>query len=272
MQGSWYHHQYITHHADCFEIFPQLEKGKFRVIMVDLPYGKTMNHWDSVIPLEPMWNAILPLLSADGTIILFSQQNFTTQLIQSQPDLFRYELIWMKDKGTCFYEAEHRPLPIHENMLIFSILYPQLYHPIKVKGDPYVKKKNSEVQTNNYNKDVKAVITKNNGDRYPTSIFYYPRDFANCGIHPTQKPVALLQNLIESYSDPDDWVLDFCAGSMATIIAALLSKRNAVGIEKDAEIFDKASKRLQHFVNCGKDEYAENKTEQKPILKYQKLF
>ena len=196
-------------------------------------------------------------LEEDGTILFFGMQDFTTDIINSQRKLFRYELIWEKEKGTQFFESENRPLPNHENILVFSLKYPQLYNPIKHEGKPYRKKKNTQKQGTNYQKDSQAqIITKNQGDRYPLSILYFPRDKnQKDSFHPTQKPKELMQFLIDSYSNKQDYIVDICAGSFSTLMACLMEERNSINSELDKEIFALSSKRLQYFLIHKKDAF-----------------
>ncbi|MFA5731321.1 MAG: site-specific DNA-methyltransferase [Acidithiobacillus sp.] len=233
------------------------QNKKFQLIIADLPYGKTHNQWDSLIPLEPLWKMILPLLHQNGTILLFSQQDFTVDLVSSQRDLWRYRLIWVKDKGTQFFEANNRPLPDFEQIEVFTLQYPNFYIPQKELGKkPYTKVKYASSQGTNYSKDsFTKYVGKNDGDRYPTSVLYFPRDNANRGIHHTQKPKGLINFLIKSYTKKDDWVLDFCFGSGTTILSCIELERNIIGFEKDAEIFSLAQKRIKEFNYSGQDRY-----------------
>lgn len=234
-----------------------------QLIVADIPYDMTQNEWDGKFDLAKMWESFLPILDDHGTFILFSKQPFASELICSQRKLFRYELIfreeliWEKEKATCFFNKEKRHLPIHENILVFTKQKSFVYTPQMRPGfTPYKRSRKKEDQSSNYGKDTKAeMVSESTGDRCPISILTYARDHANQGIHPTQKPKDLLAHLIRSFSNPGDTVLDFCMGSGTTAVAALETDRNVIGTEKDPAIYALAKKRINHFVEYGIDEF-----------------
>lgn len=229
----------------------------FQCIIADIPYLKTQNEWEIEIPLDILWSQLTRLIKPNGVIVFFSMQDFTTKVINSQPELFRYELIWVKEKPTQFFEANNRFLPNHENILIFSPSYPHLYNPQMIEGQkPYIKKKKKSAQGTNYNKDIfDEYIAINDGTRFPTSVLYFPRDNANKGIHPTQKPLGLIELLVLSFTNVGDLVLDFCAGSGTTCVACLKHHRSYVAFEKQYYYYLQIQKRLEAFTNYHEDRY-----------------
>lgn len=232
----------------------QISSNSVRAIIADFPYEMTNNTWDICIPLPEFWKEAWRILVSNGIILLYSKQPFTTTLINSQSKYFQYERIWVKEKGTDCFLAKQRPLPIHENILIFYRDTP-LYHPQMNLGKPYTKIKKAHKQGPNYKKDAKAeILTISTGERYPTSVDYFPRDFANQGIHPTQKPVCYLETLIKTYSNPGELIIDPTAGSASTLIAAISTKRHYLGWELDKQYFEKAVNRIAEFKRTRKDE------------------
>ena len=237
----------------------------FRLIVFDPPYGVTKNQWDIPFDTKLMFQYCFRLLQPFGTICIFAQQPYASQLITQEPDRFRYELIWFKEKGTQFHESERRPLPAHESILVFSNEYPNQYYPQKTQGIPYSKTFHADTSNTNYGK-MKNYETVNTGDRYPLSYLYYPRDNGNCGIHATQKPLNLIKNLIKTYSKPNEMVLDFCMGSGTSVVAALLEQRVGVGYEIDPLMFQKAKQRIEHAQRYREDNIEKIREKYQPPL------
>jgi site-specific DNA-methyltransferase (adenine-specific) len=211
------------------------------MILCDLPYGngKTACKWDSIIPFEPMWNQYKRIIKDNGAIVLTATQPFASQLINSNIKYFKYELIWDKMIGGAFVLAKKRPLPRHENILIFYKNAPT-YNPQMTNADP----KNIRPVNKGTNQSeaipVAGGVAKsekgyNPKKRYPTSILKYSSKMAECNplhrVHPTQKPVALFEYLIETYTNEGETVLDNCIGSGTTAIACINTNRNYIGFE-----------------------------------------
>ena len=210
-------------------------------IICDLPYGTTRNPWDSVIPLEPMWEEYRRVCKENAAIVLFSQQPFTSTLVASNPKDFRYEWIWEKEFGSGFLNANRAPLKVHENILVFYRRLPT-YNPIKRTGlAPYKRTMRSSDSTNY--KDYHAVETVSNGERFPIDVLRYGRD--NGGFHPTQKPVDLIKYLIRTYTNEGETVLDNCMGSGTTAVAAWHTNRHFIGFETNEEYHKKSLERLK---------------------------
>ena len=227
--------------GDCLELMKKIPDKSIDMILCDLPYGTTsQNKWDSVIPFEPMWEQYKRIIKDNGAIVLFSQLPFASDLIQSNKKMFRYEWIWVKDNATGFLNAKKMPLKIHENILVFYKKLP-LYNPQMRTGfKPYKCKQGSH--SNNYGDYQEGHITESNGERYPIDIIKFNRDKDK--LHSTQKPVALLEYLIKTYTNEGETVLDNCMGSGSTGIACLNTKRNFVGMELDEEFFKIGKQRI----------------------------
>ncbi len=226
--------------GDCLEIMDDIPSKSIDLILCDLPYGTTQNKWDSVIPLEALWEQYNRIIKDHGAIVLFSQMPFTAVLVNSNLKMFRYEWIWQKEMGTGFLNAKKMPMKIHENICVFYKKLPT-YHPQMRTGfKPYTIQQHSD--SNNYG-DYHRVTTNNNGKRYPIDIIQFNRDKDK--VHPTQKPVALLEYLINTYTDIGDTVLDNCMGGGSTGVAASNLKRKFIGIEINPEYFEIAKQRIE---------------------------
>ena len=234
-------------HGDCLEVMRDIPDKYVSCILCDLPFGTTKNKWDTIIPFEPLWEQYNRIIKDDGAIVLFSQQPFTSMLVMSNPKMFKYEWIWEKENGTGFLNANHAPLKIHENILVFGKgatsptkkSVPMTYNPQKTKGKPY-----TAVQGytgNNYSHTV-GNVTVSDGMRYPTDILRFQRDKDK--YHSTQKPIELCQYLIRTYTNSGGVILDNCMGSGSTIVAAIRENRQYIGIEKDEKYFDISNKRI----------------------------
>lgn len=226
-------------HGDCLEFMKDIPDKSIDMILCDLPYGTTRNKWDSVIPLDKLWKQYERIIKDNGAICLFAQSPFDKVLGCSNLKLLRYEWIWEKDNGTGFLNAKKMPLKIHENIEIFY-KKPPTYNPQMRKGfKPYSQM--SGRGSSNYGEQVR-VRTVNDGERYPIDVIEFKRDKEK--LHPTQKPVALLEYLIKTYTNEGDVVLDNCMGSGSTGIACVNTNRNFIGIELDENYFNIAKERI----------------------------
>ena len=229
--------------GDCLEKMKEIPDKTIDMILCDLPYGTTQNKWDSVIPLDIIWEQYKRIIKDNGAIALFAQTPFDKVLGISNLKMLKYEWIWEKEQGTGFLNAKKMPLKNHENILIFY-KKPPIYNPQMKKGKPYTLERNTF--TVNYGKQVDMVRTENTGERYPLTILKFKRDKEK--LHPTQKPVALLECLIKTYTNEGEIVLDNCMGSGSTGIACLRTNRNFIGIEKDDKYFDMAYNRINEYI------------------------
>ena len=232
---------------DCINIMYYLiEKGvKVDAIIADIPYGIHNNKFDDLIPFEDMWDCLTKLVKPKGNIVLFAGGLFTYKLALSNTKLFRYELIWKKSKCGSPLTAKYMPLKKHENILVFgeSAAY---YEPQMQTGKPY-KRKYTPNKVNNMNYGIKGVQTDNKGTRHPTTILDFPQKWRRQDqLHPTQKPVELMEFLVKSYCPENGLVLDFTMGSGSTGVACRNTNRNFIGIEIDENYFNIAKNRIEN--------------------------
>jgi site-specific DNA-methyltransferase (adenine-specific) len=241
---------------DCIEGMGLIPDKSIDMILCDLPYGTTACKWDTIIPFEPLWEQYERIIKDNGAIALFSQQPFSSQLIVSNPKLFKYELIWDKMIGGAFVLAKKRPLPKHENILVFYKKAPT-YNPQMTDADPKnirpVNKGTSQSEALPVAGGVaKSAKDYDNKKRYPTSVLSYSSKMAECNslnrLHPTQKPVALFEYLVKTYTNEGDIVLDNCMGSGTTAVAATQLNRDFIGFETEQEYVRIANQRLESVV------------------------
>jgi site-specific DNA-methyltransferase (adenine-specific) len=230
--------------GDCLERMKEIPDGSVDMVLTDPPYAKTQNHWDSIIPLEMMWAELKRILKPNGAIVLFGQNSFTFKLGLSNEKMFRYTLIWEKTKAGGFLNANRMPLQAHEDILVFYKKLPA-YNPQFGSGKPYTKKAITNGDGSNYGKFNRVgKVSVNDGKRHPRSVLTVSND--NHGsLHPTQKPVALMEYLIKTYTNECETVLDFTAGSFTTGVACINTKRAFIGIEKDEAYFKLGVDRMQ---------------------------
>jgi site-specific DNA-methyltransferase (adenine-specific) len=231
--------------GDCLEEMKKLPDGCIDMILCDLPYGTTACKWDHVIPFEPLWKEYKRLIKVRGAIVLTASQPFTSALVMSNPGMFRYCYCWSKIRVTGHLDAKRKPLKEHEDVCVF---YDKTatYNPQMVKGSshvrgPWGKRKNGNSQV--YGKFKDDSTRQNISDLYyPTSILEFRAEMQS--VHPTQKPVALFEYLINTYTNEGDLVLDNCIGSGTTAVAAKRTGRHFIGIELSPEYCDIARKRV----------------------------
>ena len=230
--------------GDCLHLMQRISDKSVDMVLCDLPYGTTRNKWDTPINLELLWTEYKRIIKDNGCIALFAQTPFDKVLGSSNLQMLRYEWIWEKHQGTGFLNAKKMPLKIHENILIFY-KRPPLYNPQMRTGfKPYVCK--SGKNSSNYNKYADW-LSISNGERYPIDVIRFQHDKNK--LHSTQKPVALLEYLIKTYTNEGETVLDNCMGSGSTGIACWNTNRNFIGIELDEKYFKIASDRITHHRN-----------------------
>lgn len=244
------------HHTDLLTLCSMCEPQSIDMILCDLPYGTTDYEWDKVVPIEPMWSAFKRIISPTGAIILTASQPFTSVLIASNLSMFKYEWIWVKARPSGFLHAKNKPLKTHENILVFSAgdtLHAgqsknrMAYYPQMGQGKPYVKHNDPKVNLawSDLRRPSRVEIhtTTNMGNRYPTSVLEYPNDNHD-SLHPTQKPVALFEYLIRTYTQAGEVVLDPCVGSGTTAVAARNTGRRYITGDITKEYVEIACERL----------------------------
>lgn len=222
--------------GDCLEVMNEIPSKSIDMILCDLPYGTTQNHWDSVIPLDQVWKHYERIIKDNGIIALTSQGIFTANLIISNPKLFKYKITWIKSKPTNFLNAKKQPLRKHEDICIFYKNQPT-YYPQMTYAEPYNKGFRKNQLTGSYG-DFKTVEVKSNGERYPTDVVYFKTAESEGNVyHPTQKPVELGRYLIRTFTKEDDIILDNTCGSGSFLVSAVLEGRKFIGIEKNQEVY-----------------------------------
>ena len=231
--------------GDCLDRMKEIPKGNVDLVLTDPPFATTKLRWDSIIPLDEMWESLK--LLCDKYIILTSGQPFTTKVINSNINNFKYELIWQKTRNSHPFFAKQRPLPAHESILVFSFTngwhtyIPQMDYS---KGE-HIVNKNSSGRTHGENRGKKWDGTKEiRKGRYPTSVITISNPSGEMGLHPTQMPVGLMEYLIKTYTNEGDTVLDFTFGSGTTGVACRNLNRKFIGIEMDDRYFDIAKERI----------------------------
>ena len=225
--------------GDCLEIMPYIPDKSIDMILCDLPYGTTRNKWDSIIPLEPLWEQYERIIKDNGAIVLTAQTPFDKVLGVSNLKYLRYEWIWKKSKPTGHLNAKKMPLKEHENILVFYKKLP-IYNCLNLKVAGKVVQRTNK---GNYGKSDKTTIQEFSG--YPKSVLEYPSVISKSQLHTTQKPVALFEFLIKTYTNEGETVLDNCIGSGTTAIASINTNRKYIGIEKEPKYFDIAKKRIE---------------------------
>lgn len=228
-------------HGSCFEWLPYVEDKSIDLILADLPYGTTQNKWDSVLPLDLLWDEYNRILKENGAVVLTAQTPFDKTLGVSNIQHLKYEWVWKKNVATGHLNAKKMPMKEHENILVFYKKMPT-YNPQMSEGKPYTNKR-KPINDNGSNYGyIERTDTLNNGERYPKSILEFDRE---TGLHPTQKPVALFEYIIKTYTHEGETVLDNCLGSGTTAIACINTNRNFIGIEKEWVYYEIANKRIE---------------------------
>lgn len=221
--------------GDTIEQMKNIPDNSIDLVLVDLPYGTTQNRWDSVIPLDELWNQYHRIVKENGAMVFTASGLFTAQLMLSNPKEYKYNYTWIKSKSTNFLNAKKQPLRKHEDILVFYRKQPT-YNPQMTKGEAYSKGVRKDQVTGSYG-NFNPVLVKSEGSRYPVDVLYFKTaESEGKVVHPTQKPIALGRYLIRTFSNPGDVVLDNTSGSGSFLISALLEGRNFIGIEKNEDV------------------------------------
>lgn len=228
--------------GDCLEVLPTL--GPVDAVVTDPPFGTTQCSWDEVIPFESMWDALRSAICERTPILLFGCEPFSSRLRCSNLHGFKYDWVWDKPKGTGFLNAKRRPLRCHETISVFCAGRPP-YYPQMTSGHA----RKQSFRAKHLQTDVYGAMANDyaydSTDRYPRSVLTFSSDTQNSSVHPTQKPVALLEYLVRTYTESGGSVLDFTMGSGTTGIACVHLGRRFIGIELDERYFDIACKRIE---------------------------
>lgn len=245
-------------YGGCLDRMKEIQAGSVHLVLADPPYGTTECPWDVVIPLEPLWAELDRILVSNGSALLTASQPFTSILVMSNIEGYKYSWVWEKNRPSGFVQAKNRPLKTHEDILVFSkgstghesqATNRMIYNPQGIKKQ-HIKRKNSKTHMTK-GSGVSFGARKNRKEDYIQEVINYPRTvlrFPNPTkrIHPTQKPLALMEYLIRTYSHKGQTVLDFTMGSGTTGVACKHLARNFIGIEKDPKYFKIAKERIQH--------------------------
>ena len=231
-----------------------IDNESIDLILCDLPYNKQMGKWDSIIPFDSLWEEYKRIIKPKGAIVLFGSQPFTSLLVASNLKMFKYSLVWDKGKAGNIFVAKLKPLITHEDILVFSHgatangskrnmnYYPQMEQMDKSRNY-YLASSGKSFQRDSHEK-----INYTTDKKYPKSIWYFYNSNQKEKIHPTQKPVELFEQLIKTYSNEGDLVLDNCMGSFTTAVACINTNRNYIGFENNNTYFELGQKRLENYI------------------------
>lgn len=247
------------HHGDCLEVMPKIPDGVVNFVLVDLPYGEIDCSWDNKIDLSRMWTQLKRIGKPNCVYAFFCSTRFGCDLINSNSSWYAYDIVWQKTQPVGFLNSKVCPLRAHEMIYIFKRKnkpkgYKSVYNPQLTKGEPYSrlhdtdktfkKIRNAEEQVYRHRETSKRVNNINDGYRYPTSVIQMKKERVTG--HVTEKPIALCEWLIKTYTNPEDLVLDFCMGSGTTCLAALNTYRHYIGIELDDKWYNYSSDRIKN--------------------------
>ena len=240
---------YQLYNGDCLEVMDRLIEQNIKVdcILTDPPYGSIACKWDVIIPFDEMWSRLNKLVKPNGAIILFGNMPFTSCLVQSNLKGFKHHWIWKKNRGTGFQIVRYSPMMQHEDVIVFTCKGERVnYYPQMIKLDKPVKEKGYSSKTkhlDNFSEEFKKQEMRIKDEKYPTNIIEFNK--INKPIHPTQKPVDLLEYLIKTYTNENEIVLDFTMGSGSTGVACMNTNRRFIGIELDEKYFNIAKERIE---------------------------
>lgn len=229
--------------GDCLELMKDIPDGSIDMILCDLPYGTTACKWDTIIPFEPLWEQYKRIINGNGAIVLFGSEPFSTELRHSNLKMYKYDWVWNKKKAGNIFLAKYQPMKIHENIMVFGNGTVK-YYPIMTKREKVKKSKNygtgETMGGDRRPQDMVYTYTHKN----PTTILEFSNAVQKGKLHPTQKPVALLEYLIRTYTNEGETVLDNCMGSGSTGVACVNTGRKFIGMEKEHKYFEIAKQRI----------------------------
>ena len=241
----------ILKQGDCLDLMREIPDKSVDMILCDLPYGTTACKWDTIIPFEPLWEQYDRIIKDGGAIVLFGSEPFSSLLRTSNLKNYKYDWVWEKKNAANYPLAKKQPMKIHENLCVFN---DKSYNPIMTDRDVPIKKgANKGARVFNKGLENPSYEGKVYTQKYPESIIYFPTRLEGKAIHPTQKPVALCEYLIKTYTNENDLVLDNCMGSGSTGVACLNTGRKLIGMEKEEKYFQVSVERLHKHME-GLDE------------------
>jgi len=240
-------------HGDCLELMKDIPNGSIDMILCDLPYGTTACKWDTIIPFDKLWEQYERIIKPNGAIVLTASQPFTSALVMSNPKMFKYEWIWKKTRYSGNLNATRMPLKAHESVLIFAKGKTK-YFPIKTEAPEHLIDKRKTINPSivkdggayNGSKGFVNIRKKDDGTRYPISVQEF-KNPNNNSLHPTQKPIELMEYLVKTYTNEGDMVLDNTMGSGTTNLACIKLNRKSIGIEKEKQYYDVAVRRASEY-------------------------
>lgn len=231
--------------GDCLDLMGTISDKSIDFILADIPYGTTQCKWDSILDLDKMWIQLNRIIKDNGAILLFAQLPFDKVLGASNIKMLKYEWIWEKTAATGHLNAKKMPMKAHENILVFYRKLPN-YYPIKTTGHA---RKSATADRGRLESEVygseNGITVYDSTERYPRSVLKFSSDKQTSNLHPTQKPIALLEYLIETYTQEGETVLDFTMGSGSTGVASKNTNRKFIGIELDNNYFEIAKNRIE---------------------------
>lgn len=237
---------------DCLNIMPNIQGKSIDMILCDLPYGVTHNRWDSVIPFDKLWKQYNRIIKDNGAICLFADGMFMADLMQSNRKMWRYNLVWDKVLSSGFLNAKRMPLRSTEEIVVFYKKLPT-YNPQFTNGEPlhgmgtaFRKNRNANNNYGNFRSETNpSALRAGDTKKYPKSIIKISRPASSTMLHPTEKPVSLMEWLVNTYTNENETVLDNCMGVGSTGVACKNTNRNFIGIELNKEYFDIAKQRIE---------------------------
>lgn len=238
-------------HGDCLELMKNIPNKSIDAIITDLPYGTTKCSWDIIIPFDKLWEQYNRIIKDNGAIVLFGQEPFSSLLRLSNLNNFKYDIYWEKERLTNINQVKRR---VGKTVEVISVFYNKqcTYNPqmIKYEGKPRSNKvKDGKLGSLTDQQEKKVIEYTDTGWRYPTQVWKFQRDCLTNNLHPTQKPIALLEELVKTFTNEENLILDNCMGSGSTGVACLNTNRNFIGIELDENYFNIAKERIEKIVN-----------------------
>jgi len=238
-------------HGDCLEVMDHVDSGSVDMILADPPYGTTVCKWDSIIPLEPMWEQLKRVIKPNGAIALFGSEPFSSALRMSNIKKYKYDWVWIKSRTTGHLDSKKKPMKCQENISMFYERQPTYNYKTEKLDKPINSYRRGGKSGSLLGKTNQMIGKMQTETGFPIQVLSFANE-NNVGenVHPTQKPVALMEYLIKTYTNEGETVLDFTFGSLTTGVACANLNRNMIGIEKDSKYFNLGVNRLKEHIKC----------------------